>query len=344
MEDILALGKSMDKKTVVVTGGAGFIGSFLCEALLKEGNRVICIDNFSTGHVRNIEPLLRNPDFQFLRLDINEPFDLEVFPELELFKVKFLGVQEIYHLALPTTVKGYEQYKLPILLANSVGTRNILDLAVRYKSRILLASTGTVYGARQEDGNGVDETELGVVDHLNPRAALNEGKRFAETMFATYADVYGLDCKIARIFRTYGPRMALFHGHQIPDFVLNALDHKNVLIMGEAHATTALTYVTDIVDGILRLMRAPKNIGPVNLGSDVELDNTEIAEKIIALSESSVGIDYEPHPQHVIPLVLPNLQKAREQLGWIPLVRLEDGLKKTIDYIRANKLLLTNGG
>ncbi len=334
----------MDKKTVLVTGGAGFIGSFLCEALLKEGNRVICIDNFSTGHVRNIEPMLRNPDFQFLRLDINEPFDLESFPELEPFKVKFLGVQEIYHLAMPTVVKGYEQYKMQILLANSAGTRHVLDTAVKYKSRVLLASAGTVYGSRAQDTDGVDEAELGIVDHLNPRAALNEGKRFAETMFATYADVYGLDAKIARIFRTYGPRMPLFHGHQIPDFVLNVLDGKNLVVMGDESTTTALVYVSDIVDGLLRLMRAEKGIGPVNLGSDVNVKIADVAKKIMALAENEVAIEYEPQLAHMIPLAIPNLHKAREVLGWLPLVRLDDGLKKTIDYVRANKLLLTNGG
>lgn len=329
---------------MLVTGGAGFIGSFVCEALLKEGNRVICIDNFATGHLRNIEPMLRNPDFQFLRLDINEPIDLEAFPELEPFKVKFLGIAETYHLAMPTAVKGYEQFKMQILLANSVGTRNVLDVAVKYKSKILLASAGTVYGSRAQDADGIDENEFGVVDHLNPRAALNEGKRFAETMFTTYADVYGLDAKIARIFRTYGPRMPLFHGHQIPDFVLNVLDGKKITIMGDASTNTALVYVTDVVDGLLRLQRADKNIGPVNLGSDVNVPIAEVANKIMALAETEVGIDYEPQLAHMIPLGLPNLKKAREQLGWLPLVRLDDGLKKTIDYVRANKLLLTNGG
>lgn len=335
----------MDKKTVLVTGGAGFIGSFLCEALLKEGNRVICIDNFSTGHVRNIEPMLRNPDFQFLRLDINEPFDLESFPELEPFKVKFVGLQEIYHLAMPTAVKGYEQFKMQILLANSMGTRNVLETAVKYKTRILLASAGTVYGNREhEDVDGVDESELGIVDHLSPRAALNEGKRFAETMFTTYADVYGIDAKIARIFRTYGPRMPLFQGHQIPDFVLNVLDGKPVTIMGDEATTTALVYVSDIVDGLLRLMRADKGIGPVNLGSDVTLKIAYVAKKIMTLAEKEVNIAYEPQLAHTIRLSLPNLHKSREILGWLPLVRLDDGLRKTIDYVRANKLLLTNNG
>jgi UDP-glucuronate decarboxylase len=334
----------MDKKNVLVTGGAGFIGSFLCEALLKEGHHVICIDNFSTGHVRNIEPLLRNPDFQFLKVDITEPFDLEAFPELEPFKVKFLGVQEIYHLALPTAVKGFDEYRMQALLANSVGTKHVLDIAAKYKSKALLASSATVYG--QHDAKmkeGLEETTLGVFDHLNPRACFNEGKRFAETMFATYADVYKLDCKIARLFRTYGPRMALFHGHQIPDFALNILEGEPVVITGDEQSTTALMYVTDAVDGMLRLMKAPADTGPVNIGSDVEVKIEDIAKILMQKGEKTVEIHYEPHPPFMMHLGLPSLKKAREALSWVPLVRLEDGLLKTMDYVRANKLLLTNG-
>lgn len=345
MVQVSELGKSMDKKNVLVTGGAGFMGSFLCEALLKEGNHVICVDNFSTGHVRNIESLLRNPDFQFLKLDINEPFDLEVFPELEPFKVKFLGIQEIYHLALPTAVKGFDEYRMQALLTNSIGTKHVLDVAVKYKAKAVLASSATVYGHRDASvKEGIDEKEFGTFDHLNPRACFNEGKRFAETMFATYADVYKLDLKIARIFRTYGPRMPLFHGHQIPDFVLNVIEGKNITIMGDESMATSLLYVTDAVDGMMRLMKAPANIGPVNIGSDVEVKIEDIANMVMTLAEGKVGIEYEPQPPFMMNLGLPSLKKARESLGWVPLVRLEDGLKKTIDYVRANKLLLTNGG
>ncbi len=334
----------MDKKNVLVTGGAGFLGSFLCESLLKEGNHVICIDNFSTGHVRNIESLLRNPDFQFLKLDITEPINLESFPELEPFKVKFLGVQEIYHLALPTAVKGFDEFRMQALLTNSLGTKNVLDLAAKYKSRAVLSSSATVYGERQPGHtDGVEETEFGTLDHLNPRACFNEGKRFAETMFATYADIYKLDLKIARIFRTYGPRMPLFHGHQIPDFVLNALEGKEITIMGDDKSITSLSYVTDIADGLIRLMRAPAGIGPVNLGSDEAITIGEVAAAIMKITEKQVEIAYEAQPPYMMNLGLPSLAKAREKLGWIPLVRLEDGLKKTVDYIRANKLLLTSG-
>ncbi len=334
---------ALDQKTALVTGGAGFIGSFLCEALLRAEYQVICIDDFSTGHVRNIEGLLRNSNFQFLRLDVSKPFDLESFSELDPFKVKFLGIQEIFHLAMPTVFKGFEQYRIATLLVNSVGTRNLLDVAVKYKSRFLLASSAVIYGNQLPDKKMFVETDKGVVDHLAPRAACDEGKRFAETMVSTYADVYHLDAKIARIFRTYGPRMPLFQGHQISDFVLSALDNKPLSIAGDATTASALVYVSDVVDGILRLMRADPSIGPTNIGSDVEVPMKDITAKIIALAESKSEIVYEAEAEYIIKMVLPSLEKARNKLGWIPLVRLEDGLAKTIEYVRANKLLLTNG-
>lgn len=333
-----------DQKTVLVTGGAGFIGSFLCEALLRDGNRVICIDNFSTGHVRNIESLLRNPDFQFLRLDINEPFDLETFPELEHFKVKFLGVQEIYHLAMPTISKGFEQYRVQTLLTNAVGTRNIMDIAVKYASKVVFTSSAVVYGNRTQEKSHFEESYIGAVNHLSARAPYNEGKRFAETMVTTYADVHNLDAKIARVFRTYGPRMPLFHGHQIPDFVLNALENTQLTINGSEKSTTALVFVSDVVNGLMRLMQAPRGVGIVNIGSDVEVVMHDVAQKIVELSESTSPVAYEPQTEGMTLLGLPDLSKAREQLSWVPLVRLEDGLQKTIDYVRANKALLTNGG
>jgi len=335
---------SLEQQTAVVTGGAGFIGSFLCETLLREGKRVICIDNFSTGHVRNIETLLRNPDFQFLRLDINDSFDLTTFAELDPFKVKFIGVHEIYHLAMPTVAKGFEEYRIATVLTNSVGTRNMLEIAVKYKAKFLLASSAVVYGNRTAETKTFSEDYLGIVSHLTPRSAYNEGKRFAETLVTTYADVHHIDAKIARIFRTFGPRMPLFQGHQIPDFVLSALDNKPLAISGDQTTTTALVYVSDVVDGLLRLMRADRGIGPVNVGSDVELPMHDVAANIIRLAESSSEIVYEAPAPFLTHMGLPDLGKARNGLNWIPLVRLEDGLAKTIDYVRANKLLLTNGG
>ncbi len=332
----------MDKKNILVTGGAGFIGSFLCEALLREGNRVICIDDISTGNLLNIDALLRNPDFQFLRVNINEPFQIEAFNELDPFKVKFVGIQEIYHLAMPTSVNNYEKFRMHAVLSKSLGIKNILDIAVKYKAKFLLASSATIYGSHADHGMAKEDT-LGVFDHLNPRGCFNEGKRFAETMTMTYGDVHAIDAKIARIFRTYGPRMPLFHGHQIPDFILNVLEEEALEISGDETSATSLTYVTDIVDGLMRLMKAEKGIGPVNIGNDTDVVIADVAKKIMEITGVTVPIRYEPQPPHMIPLALPSLQKAKEKLGWIPLVRLDDGLRKTIDYIRANKMLLTQG-
>jgi len=333
----------VEKKVILVTGGAGFIGSFLCGELLKEGHRVICIDNFSTGHVRNIDPYLRHPDFQFLRLDINKPFNLETFPELEPFKVKFYGVQEIYHLATPTSIKHFDRFRAGTLLSNSIGTRNILDIAVKYKAKILLGSSSVVYGSRTAEKKMFREDDRGIVDHLTPRACYDEGKRFAETMFFTYEGIYEIDAKIARIFRTYGPRMPLFDGHQIPDFVLNALNGEDIVINGTEEFKTSMVYVTDVVDALIRIMKAPKGIGPVNVGSDVDMKLADVANKIIEMSDSGSNVVFEDQLLFLTEIGLPDVTKAKERLHWMPVVRLEDGLQKTIDYIRANKILLTDG-
>lgn len=329
------------QKTVLVTGGAGFIGSFLCEALLREGHRVICIDDFSTGHVRNIENFLRLPDFQLLRFSINEPFDLERFQELEPWQLDVTGIQEIYHFATPTSIKGFKEQRMNTLLANSVGTRNVLDVAVKYKSKIMLASTSVIYGDRSEEKSVFSESYLGVIDHLTPRAGYDEGKRFAETMFFEYKEQFNIDAKVARIFRTYGPRMPLFDGHQIPDFILAALDNKPIVINGGENFKTSLLYVVDLVDGLMRFMETQDDFGPMNFGSDAELNLSTVADKIIEMTGSQSQIEYAEQLDFLSELGLPDIQKAKTELGWLPVIRLEDGLQKTIDYIQANKLLLT---
>lgn len=329
------------KKNVLVTGGAGFIGSHLCEKLLSEGARVICIDNFSTSHEQNINGLLQSSDFQFLRLDVNEPINLESFTELQPFQIKFQGIQEIYHLACPTSIKKFDAFKMQTLLANSVGNRNVLDLAVRYHAKILLAGSSVVYGSRTPDRQVFSEEMLGVLDHLSPRGCYDEGKRFSETMFETYSQVHNIDVKIARIFRTYGPRMPLFDGHLIPDFVLNAIDNKDLVIYGDESFTTSLLYVTDCVDGLIRLMATGQDTKVVNLGSDVDVKLSDVAQQIITMVGSTAKIKYEPALLFLTSLGLPSVARAREAMGWLPLVRLEDGLKKTIEYVKANKILLT---
>jgi len=329
-----------EKKNILVTGGAGFIGSHLCEKLLATSN-VICLDNFLTSKEMNIDHLLRFPDFVFIKHDINLPFDPEQFPELERFKIKFQGIQEIYHLACPTSAKNFERYKIQTLEANSIGMKNILNLAVKYKAKFLFTSSSVVYGPRRSDAAFINEEDLGEnINHLSPRGCYDEGKRFAETMVETYKQVYGLDAKIARIFRTYGPRERLFDGEMVPDFIIDALDGKDLVIYGDENFSTSLCYVDDIVDGLIRLMAAPADIGPVNLGSDQNLKLVDVAYKIIEMTGSSSKIVFEPPLLFMTPLALPDIRKAKELLGWLPLTRLEDGLRKTIEYTEAHKPLL----
>jgi len=332
---------SFEKKNILVTGGAGFVGSHLCERLLKDGHRVICIDNVSTGTIRNIDALLPIPDFQFLRLDVTEPFDLEKFTELAAFKLPFQGIQEIYHLACPTSIKQFDQFKVQTLLANSAGNHQALELARKYKSRILLASSSVVYGTRSKDHPVVDEKDLGqVTDQLSERACYDEGRRFSETMFATYAQVYKLDTRIARIFRTYGPRMPLNDGQLIPDFILNAIDGKDLTVYDHGNFRTSLAYVLDVVDGLVRVMGAGENPGPVNVGSDQDMAIMDIAKLIVKMTDSTSKIKTGEDLLFLSELPLPRIARARE-LGWLPLVRLEDGLAKTIEYMKANRLLLS---
>lgn len=329
-----------ERKNVLVTGGAGFIGSHLCEQLLEEA-KVICVDNFVNSSERNIDHLLQNPNFQFIRWNINEPLDLAQFPELEAFKVQFQGVQEIYHLACPTSVKNFDQYRMDTLLTNSVGTRNVLDLAVKHKAKVLFASTSVVYGARRPDGLPFREDDVGAVDHMTPRGCYDEGKRFSETAVKTYADVYGIDTRIARIFRTYGPRQRLMDGELFSDFILSAIDNKPLTIYGDESFATSLTYVSDMVDGLHKVMNAPVGIGVVNLGADHEVKVVDVAKKILELTGSTSQIVFEPPLMFLTSLGIPDITKAKEKLGWLPLVPLEHGLKQAIDYTEAHRNLLS---
>lgn len=330
-----------EAKTVIVTGGAGFIGSFLCEELLRQGNRVICIDDFSTSKVHNIEPYLRNPQFQFIRHDLNKAIDLEKIPELEAFQIPFYGIQEIYHLAVPTSIKQFDKFINHTVLSNSLATHNTLELSAKYKAKFLLASSSVVYGLRS-DAPEFTEDFIGAIDQLGERAVYDEGKRFAETLTNSYAKTHELDTKIARIFRTYGPHMPLFDGHQIPDFALSVINKEPITMNVTADFRTSLVYVTDVVDGLIRLMKAKPGIGPVNIGSDQDLNIIDIANMIMKIVGQEVEIEHKEGHHFLSELGLPNIKKAKEQLGWLPLVRLEDGLRKTIDYIRANKILLTS--
>ncbi len=329
------------KKNVLITGGAGFIGSHLCEALLKK-NRIICLDDLTNSHLNNIEHLLKDPDFEFIKVDINNTFNLEDLPELERFKIKFQGIQEIYHLACPTTAQNFDKQKMQTLLANSVGNKNILDLAVKYNSKILFGSSSVIYGPKRSDDARIKEQEWGSVNLLSPRACYDEGKRFSETMFQTYSQVNNLEIKIARIFRTYGPRLKLFDGQMIVDFIISALHNEDLVIYGDETFSSSLMYVSDLIDGLIKLMEAPRDIGPVNFGDDRAYLLNDVAKLIISKLNSSSRVRFDPPLQFITSLGVPDISKAKEALGWFPLVSLEDGLKKTIDYTIAHEKIIVS--
>ncbi len=329
-------GPIFDKKNVLVAGGAGFIGSFLCEALVVNA-KVICVDTFVSGSHANIEHLLRNPNFIFIKHDMNTPVDLEAFPELERFKIKFQGVQEIYNLACPTSPKNFMEQRIETLRANSSAVMHVMELALKYKAKVVHASSSVVYGPRPVDEKPFVEEYIGLVDFLSQRACYDEGKRFAETVVETYRDFYRLDARIARVFRVYGPRMPLREGHMIPDFVTAALDGQPLTIYGDQNFKTSLCYVTDIVDGLVKLMEVPAYTNPVNLGSDTDLLLADVANKIIATTQSTSKVEFADPLLFMTPLGLPDIRRAKDELGWLPIVGLDRGLKETIDYTMAMK-------
>lgn len=325
-----------DKKNVIVTGGAGFLGSHLCERLLREA-KVICMDDLSNSNIRNIEHLLQYPDFEFIKTDVNNPIDLDSFPELEKFKVRFQGVQEIYHLACPMNPKQFDAMKMQSLWANSRSMISTLDLAVKYRAKYLFSSSSVVYGNAFAQNGAFTEEQEGIVNHMSSRACYDEGKRFAETSVATYRQVHNLDAKIARIFNTYGPRMKLRDGLLVPDLILDALEGRDLEIHGDLEQKIPLCYVSDTIDGMIRLMHAGSDTWLTNIGNDVSISMNDLASRIIAMTGSSSQISMQPPLEFGLETGIPDLRKAKEKLGWMPLVRLDDGLKKIIDYTIANK-------
>lgn len=328
-----------EKKNVLVTGGAGFIGSHLCEELLREA-KVICMDNLVSGSLRNIEHLLQSPDFIFIKHDISEPIDFKNWPELKKFKILFQGVQEIYQLACPTAPKDFEKYRTEMLKANSVGMTNVLDLALQWKAKVLFTSSSVIYGPRSAEGGYISEDYRGSFDHLSTRACYDEGKRFAEAALTTYAQVHGLDIRIARVFRTYGPRTRLRIGEMVPDFILDALAGKSLTVYGDKNFQTSLCYISDMVNGLIKLMNTDKDPGPVNLGSDQDVNLVKLAQDIIALTNSSSKIIFQPQLLFMRSQPLPDISRARESLGWFPVTRLEDGLAQMIEYTRGQEYIL----
>lgn len=327
------------QKNILITGGAGFIGSALSERLLQEDVNVICIDNFVTSSQNNIDHLLRLPRFEFIKHDFNEPIDLEQIADLEKFQIKVFGIQEIYNLACPTSVKNFDHLKKQSVLANTVGLINVLELAVKYKAKFLQLSSSVVYGETPR-GTFVKEDYHGATNNLDERACYDEGKRYAESIVDTYRQVEKLDTKIARVFRTYGPRMLLNDGQMIPDFILNALEDKDLTIYGKKDFQTSLTYISDIVEGLIRLMGSSLN-EPVNLGSTDVAKLADVAKKIIEITGSNSKIVFGEEQLFMRELAWPDITKIKNELGWFPIVTLNEGLQHTIDYTRAHKDLLT---
>ncbi len=303
-----------EKKNVLVTGGAGFLGSYLCEKLLPLA-KVICMDDLSNSSIQNIDHLLQYPDFEFIKYDVNKPIDLEEFDELDKFRVKFQGVQEIYHLACPTSPKNFENLKMKTLLSSSNSVINTLDLAVKYHAKYLFASSSVIYGDPPIEERYISEAYSGAVNHLSPRACYDEGKRFGETCVSTYKQTYGVDAKIARIFTTYGPKMRLRDGLLIPDFILSAIDNKDIIVYGDGKMDQSLCFVADVIDGLVRLMKSGPNTFVVNIGSDQKLTINDVVSKIMSMTKSSSNIVYEDPLLFLTRKGIPNLQVAKEHLS-----------------------------
>ncbi len=327
-----------ENKNVLVLGGAGFIGSHLCEVLVAKGDNVICVDNFVSSDVENIRSLLEYPNFVFIRHDISEDIDYGELPDLRKFKVDVQGFQEIYNLACPTSPSDYTKFPIKTAIANSVGVIKSLELARKFKARYLLTSSSAVYGKPPKGDERVKEDYYGLLDFLGPRACYNEGKRFAETLVMTYRDTHQMQTRIARLFGTYGPRMLQHSGRQIPDFIRAAADNKKIEIAGDQKSIASLCYVKDIVEGMVALMKSDISES-LNLGSENAYTLTEVAEKIIALTQSESQIGYTTGYKYTTQPALPDISKAKEELDWFPLVSLEDGLKQAIDYYKATAFL-----
>jgi UDP-glucuronate decarboxylase len=301
---------------ILVTGGAGFLGSHLCERLLAEGNEVLSLDNYFTGSKENIRPFLDHPKFEALRHDIIRPIDLEV--------------QQIYNLACPASPVHYQFDPVRTVQANVLGVTNMLELARRTKARILQASTSEVYGDPQVHPQ--PESYRGNVNPIGPRSCYDEGKRVAETLMMDYHRQHGIDIRIARIFNTYGPRMALNDGRVVSNFILQALQGEEITVYGDGSQTRAFCFVDDMVDGLVRMMGSTGLTGPINLGNPQEFSIIELARRVIDLTGSRSKIVRKSLPQDDPTQRRPDISLAKKLLSWEPTIRLEEGLKKTIPY------------
>jgi UDP-glucuronate decarboxylase len=306
----------MRKVRILVTGGAGFLGSHLCDRLLKEGHEVICLDNLFTGSKDNIRNLLKHDHFELIRHDIITPIEIEC--------------DRIYNLACPASPVHYQFNPVRTIHANVLGVTNMLELAKRTRARILQASTSEVYG----DPIVHPQTEAywGNVNPIGVRSCYDEGKRVAETLMMDYHRQHKMDIRIARIFNTYGPRMALNDGRVVSNFILQALRGEDITVYGDGLQTRSFCFVDDMVDGLIRLMKAEDFIGPVNLGNPNEFTVLELAEKVIQMTKSRSKLIFKPLPQDDPTQRQPDISLAQSRLGWKPTVELEEGLKGAIAY------------
>jgi len=308
------------RKRILVTGGAGFLGSHLCERLLKEGNEVICVDNFFTGDKKNIEHLLSDPYFEVIRHDVTFPLYIEV--------------DEIYNLACPASPPHYQFDPVQTTKTSVIGAINMLGLAKRCKAKILQASTSEVYG--DPEVHPQPESYKGSVSTTGIRACYDEGKRCAETLFFDYYRQHNVDIKVIRIFNTYGPNMNPYDGRVVSNFIVQALKGEDITMYGDGTQTRSFCYVDDLIEGMIRLMNSRDGFtGPVNIGNPGEFTMLELAEKIIELTGSKSKITFQPLPQDDPLQRQPDITLAKKELGWEPTIKLEEGLTKTIAYFKS---------
>jgi UDP-glucuronate decarboxylase len=305
-------------KRILVTGGAGFVGSHLCERLLHEGNHVICLDDFYTGNRQNIAGLIGNPAFRLEEHDVRLPFEEEC-------------IDEIYHLACPASPVHYQENAVRTLETSVLGSINVLKLAQRHNAKVLLTSTSEVYGNPLVHPQV--ESYWGNVNPIGIRSCYDEGKRCAETLFTDYHRQYGVRTRIVRIFNTYGPKMQCNDGRVISNFILQALQNKDITLYGDGKQTRSFQYVDDLVEGLLKLMQADDSVSyPINIGNTHEITMNQLAESVIALTGSHSKITFLDAPEDDPKRRKPDISLAKKVLNWQPLVSLEEGLKRTIDY------------
>jgi len=306
-------------KKILVTGGAGFLGSHLCERLLNEGNDVLCVDNFYTGSKDNVKHLLAHPHFELMRHDVTFPLYVEV--------------DEIYNLACPASPPHYQFDPVQTTKTSVHGAINMLGLAKRLKAKILQASTSEVYG--DPEIHPQTEDYWGRVNPVGIRSCYDEGKRCAETLFFDYWRQHQVDIKVVRIFNTYGPRMDPNDGRVVSNFIMQALQGKDITIYGDGQQTRSFCYVDDLIDGMIRMMNGPEGFtGPVNIGNPMEFTMLDLAKQVIALTQSKSELIFMPLPEDDPKRRQPNISLAETYLNWFPKVDLKDGLESTIEYLR----------